>query len=66
MNLEREIMILEEFTIQELRNFPRATGELSGLLRDINLAAKRVNIEVNKAGLVDKLRSFLRGGYYSR
>ncbi len=32
-----------------------ATGELSGLLRDIGLAAKRVNVEVNKAGLVDIL-----------
>src|SRR6185295_12152629 len=32
-----------------------ATGELSSLLRDIGLAAKRVNVEVNKAGLVDIL-----------
>ena len=32
-----------------------ATGELSGLLRDIGLAAKRINVEVNKAGLVDIL-----------
>lgn len=45
------IMTLEEFTIQELRNFPKATGQLSGLLRDICLAAKRINVEVNKAGL---------------
>ncbi|BAV04622.1 D-fructose 1,6-bisphosphatase [Filimonas lacunae] len=45
-------MTLEEFTIQELRNFPKATGQLSGLLRDISLAAKRINVEVNKAGLV--------------
>lgn len=48
-------MTLDEFTIQELRNFPTATGELAGLLRDIGLAAKRVNVEVNKAGLVDIL-----------
>lgn len=45
------VMTLEEFTIQELRNFPQATGQLSGLLRDICLAAKRINVEVNKAGL---------------
>ncbi len=32
-----------------------ATGELSNLLRDIGLASKRVNVEVNKAGLVDIL-----------
>ena len=35
--------------------FHNATGELSNLLRDIGLAAKRVNVEVNKAGLVDIL-----------
>jgi fructose-1,6-bisphosphatase I len=38
-----------------MRDFPNATGELSGLLRDIGLAAKRVHVEVNKAGLVDIL-----------
>ena len=49
------LLTLDEFTIQQLRNFPNATGELSNLLRDIGLAAKRVNVEVNKAGLVDIL-----------
>ncbi len=55
MNIDRRILTLDEFTIQQLRNFPKATGELSSLLRDIGLAAKRVNVEVNKAGLVDIL-----------
>ena len=55
MNINRRILTLDEFTIQQLRNFPKATGELSSLLRDIGLAAKRVNVEVNKAGLVDIL-----------
>lgn len=55
MNINRKILTLDEFTIQEVRNFPKATGELSSLLRDIGLAAKRVNVEVNKAGLVDIL-----------
>ncbi|MBS1917202.1 MAG: class 1 fructose-bisphosphatase [Bacteroidetes bacterium] len=49
------MLTLDEFTIQQLRDFPNATGELSNLLRDIGLAAKRVNVEVNKAGLVDIL-----------
>lgn len=53
--INRKVLTLDEFTIQQLRNFPHATGELSGLLRDIGLAAKRVNVEVNKAGLVDIL-----------
>ena len=55
MNVDRKVQTLDEFTIQQLREFPHATGELSSLLRDIGLAAKRVNVEVNKAGLVDIL-----------
>lgn len=55
MTVNRKVLTLDEFTIQQLRNFPHATGELSNLLRDIGLAAKRVNVEVNKAGLVDIL-----------
>lgn len=53
--VNRHILTLDEFTIQSLRAIPNATGELSTLLRDIGLAAKRVNVEVNKAGLVDIL-----------
>src|SRR3954469_20624461 len=55
MPINRRVQTLDEFTIQQLREFPQATGELSSLLRDIGLAAKRVNVEVNKAGLVDIL-----------
>lgn len=51
--MQRRILTLDEFTIDQLRQVPGATGELSMLLRDIGLAAKRVNVEVNKAGLVD-------------
>src|SRR5665213_1846449 len=53
--VNRQVLTLDEFTIREMRTFPKATGELAGLLRDIGLAAKRVNVEVNKAGLVDIL-----------
>ncbi|MEO6838488.1 MAG: class 1 fructose-bisphosphatase, partial [Ginsengibacter sp.] len=53
--VNRKVLTLDEFTIREMRAFPKATGELAGLLRDIGLAAKRVNVEVNKAGLVDIL-----------
>ncbi|CAN5151847.1 class 1 fructose-bisphosphatase [soil metagenome] len=55
MLVDRRVLTLDEFTIQQMREFPKATGELAGLLRDIGLAAKRVNVEVNKAGLVDIL-----------
>lgn len=39
----------------QTKDFPYATGELSRLLRDIILAARIINREVNKAGLVDIL-----------
>jgi len=53
--VNRKVLTLDEFTIREMRAFPNAMGELAGLLRDIGFAAKRVKVEVNKAGLVDIL-----------
>jgi len=50
--INRQVLTLDEFTIREMRAFPKATGELAGLLRDIGLAAKRVNVEVNKPVLL--------------
>ena len=44
---------LGEFIIDNQQDFPYSTGELSRLIRSIRLAAKVVNHEVNKAGLVD-------------
>jgi len=49
------VLMLDEFRVSEVRNFPAATTELSNLLRDIAFAAKLMNVEVNKAGLVDIL-----------
>lgn len=51
------IETLDEFVIRRQTDFAYAKGELSRLLRDIGLAAKVVNREVNKAGLVDILGS---------
>ncbi len=51
MSLSR-IVTLDEFIIHRQKDFPYASGELTGLLRDIGVAAKIVNREVNKAGLV--------------
>jgi len=53
-----EITTLDEFIIQRQKDFSYATGELTGLLRDIGVAAKIVNREVNKAGLVNILGSY--------
>lgn len=47
------IITLDEFIIRQEKDFEFATGELTGLLRDIGVAAKIVNREVNKAGLVN-------------
>ncbi len=44
---------LGEFIIENQSEFPYANGELSRLINSIRLAAKMVNHEVNKAGLVD-------------
>lgn len=55
--MQRPCLTLDEFTIQQLRLFPGGTGELSHLLRDIGLAAKKINVEISKAGLQDILGS---------
>ncbi|HHE47251.1 MAG TPA: class 1 fructose-bisphosphatase, partial [Bacteroidetes bacterium] len=39
------------------RNFPEATGQFTGLLQHIALAAKIVAGEVRRAGLVDVIGS---------
>ena len=44
---------LDRFIKNNQDEFPYASGELSQLLRDIALASKVVNREVNKAGLID-------------
>lgn len=46
---------LNEFIIHQQAEFPEATGNFSCLLHNIGIAAKKVNREVNKAGLVDIL-----------
>ncbi len=49
------LLTLGQFIIEKQSDFPYAKGELSRLLRDIGIAAKIVNREVNKAGLMDIL-----------
>jgi len=46
---------LGEFIIDNQSSFKYSSGELSRLINSIRLAAKVVNHEVNKAGLVDVL-----------
>lgn len=49
---------LGEFIIEKQEDFKYSSGELSRLINSIRLAAKVVNHEVNKAGLVDIIGAF--------
>lgn len=49
------VKTLTEFIIERQSDFKYAKGELTRLLSDISIAAKIVNREVNRAGLVDIL-----------
>ena len=51
--MTRQYKTLGEFIIENQDSFKYSSGELSRLLNGIRLAAKVVNHEVNKAGLVD-------------
>jgi len=51
--MSRKNQTLGEFIIENQDSFKYSSGELSRLINSIRLAAKVVNHEVNKAGLVD-------------
>ncbi len=50
-----KVTTLNQFIIEQQVRVPQATGGFSGLLHHVGIAAKKVNREVNKAGLVDIL-----------
>lgn len=50
------LITLNEFIINDIRYYPKASGKLSSLLRDIAFAAKRIHVQVNNMGLADTLR----------
>lgn len=52
-NMTKGNTTLGEFIIENQSSFPYSSGELSKLINAIRLAAKVVNHEVNKAGLID-------------
>jgi fructose-1,6-bisphosphatase I len=51
------VVTIDRFIIEEERNHPEATGELSGILYDLALAAKMIANRVRSAGLADILGS---------
>jgi len=46
-------MTLEQFIIERQEKFPHSTGAFSRLLRDLSVAAKIVNRDMRRAGIVD-------------
>jgi len=51
------VVTIERYIIEQERLYPEATGELSGILYDIALAAKMIANKVRSAGLADILGS---------
>jgi fructose-1,6-bisphosphatase I len=49
------VVTIDRFIIEQERQHPEATGELSGILYDLALAAKMISSKVRRAGLVDIL-----------
>ena len=53
--MSSKVITIERFIIKEERQHPGASGDFSGLLRDLTLAFKIIWREVSKAGLVNIL-----------
>ena len=51
MTQPRNLQTIESHILELQRMHPSASGDFTGLLNDISLAAKIVSQEVNKAGL---------------
>ncbi len=51
----KKIITLDEFIIKSQTRYSDSTGQLTRLLRDVGIAAKIINREVNLAGLVNIL-----------
>ncbi len=51
------VVTIDRYIIEQERLFPEATGELSGILYDLALAAKMIANKVRSAGLADILGS---------
>lgn len=58
--MERSVVTIERFIIEQERKHPHATGAFTHILIDLALAAKLISREVRKAGLVEILG---RAGY---
>ena len=48
------VVTIDRFIIEEERLHPEATGELSGILYDLAVAAKMITNKVRSAGLAER------------
>ncbi len=62
--MDRYIVTLGRFILEEERLHPGATGALTSILYDLTLAAKLIHREVTKAGLVDILGKTGKGNVH--
>ncbi len=54
-NSDTSVVTIDRFIIEQEALFPEATGELSGILYDLAVAAKMISSKVRRAGLIDIL-----------
>ncbi|MGQ3684100.1 MAG: class 1 fructose-bisphosphatase [Candidatus Loosdrechtia sp.] len=52
---QSKVVTIQRHIVEQERLHPKATGDFTGLLWDLTLAAKTISREVNMAGLVDVL-----------
>jgi fructose-1,6-bisphosphatase I len=52
---DTSVVTIERFIIEQERKLPEATGDFSGILYDLALAAKMISNKVRRAGLADIL-----------
>ena len=52
---DTSIVTIDRFIIEQEGMYPEATGELSGILYDLAVAAKMISSKVRRAGLIDIL-----------
>lgn len=55
---QNSLMTLNQFIADQQNKFPFVQGSLSRIFRDLQLAAKMINRDVRKAGLIDILGNF--------
>ena len=62
--MDRYVVTLGRFILEQERNHPGATGALTSVLYDLTQAAKLIHREVSKAGLVDILGKTGKGNVH--